>query len=599
MGREKGAKMTAQPVKSTPEEPTLAPNIDLWKEHAHSLWDNGVEGNDGIDDEDTLPADCLGRELYAWRYTELLKGAKSQKLVLEVNGGYGTGKTYFLRQWANSINAIYKGANGGKESLGIAIYYSAWDVDFHQGALLPLMTEINESFDAKKSKLLKGYEKGKGALINIIREKANDEIEKVKSSSFQLMGKALDTTMIANGMPPLASGFLRRFKKNLEERGQNTLNSYEEQKDQIYAFKKQLKALSDKLGGITIFVDELERCRPTHAVETLEIIKHLLNVKGIHVVIGTDRSQLKCTIENLYGQNMDGDEYLRRFIDLEMTLPDPDYYGFAEYLAGTVPDEYWLPELSDEDRYQVMYGKQAFIDAFALYSCQLHQIFPKSPDGQVSVFGHVREETRLRHMVKAMNSVKFLLESNVGERPYYPQSLALAVLLQVRSKENMMKLKQMRVEKDFFLEDEKDRRKQTVVKSILQEILKHVESERVFNTQVSFMLSVLRDELLMEIKRKQDGLPVIIDYGIGGEESGENGWGRRYKLDGSIKLLDPNRSKYNGSSYQKISDNSFLLENMQNLSEFCHLKGANTVLQAMIKTIQNGETLAEDSSGKP
>jgi hypothetical protein len=29
------------------------------------------------------------------------------------------------------------------------------------------------------------------------------------------------------------------------------------------------------------------------------------------------------------------------------------------------------------------------------------------------------------------------------------------------------------------------------------------------------------------------------------------------------------------------------------------LKGANTVLQAMIKTIQNGETLAEDSSGKP
>jgi hypothetical protein len=564
MGREKGAKMTAQPVKSTPEEPTLAPNIDLWKEHAHSLWDNGVEGNDGIDDEDTLPADCLGRELYAWRYTELLKGAKSQKLVLEVNGGYGTGKTYFLRQWANSINAIYKGANGGKESLGIAIYYSAWDVDFHQGALLPLMTEINESFDAKKSKLLKGYEKGKGALINLIREKAKNEIEKVKSSSFQLMGKAFDTAMIANGMPPLASGFLRRFKKNLEERGQNTLNSYEEQKDQIYAFKKQLKALSDKLGGITIFVDELERCRPTHAVETLEIIKHLLNVKGIHVVIGTDRSQLKCTIENLYGQNMDGDEYLRRFIDLEMTLPDPDYYEFAKYLANSLPvtdregnrHDYWLGEKESEDHYNILYGKQAFIDSFARISS-----YSKRAVNEKFTL-HPEKPGRLRQMVKAMERVKFILISNTQALPYYPRALAAICYMQTFNDEKKAELASYSHDSGASSE---------VKELVLSAIEKNTTAWHMHNWTLLQPSFQDKKEIRSAISRQTR----LSDH----YHSEENILRRNVFID----------------SYPHWDRSN----QVETLKKFCELKGTDNCIQAMIKTIQNGETLAEDSSGKP
>ena len=51
-------------------------------------------------------------------------------------------------------------------------------------------------------------------------------------------------------------------------------------------------------------------------------------------VLATDRQQLKHTIAKLYGTSMDGDGYLRRFIDLELHLPIPDRDAFCTYLQS-------------------------------------------------------------------------------------------------------------------------------------------------------------------------------------------------------------------------------------------------------------------------
>lgn len=81
-----------------------------------------------------------------------------------------------------------------------------------------------------------------------------------------------------------------------------------------------------------IFIDELDRCRPTYAIELLENIKHLFSVPGVVFILATDSDQLGHSIESVYGQGIDAGAYLRRFIDQTYQLPEPSYEQFAELL---------------------------------------------------------------------------------------------------------------------------------------------------------------------------------------------------------------------------------------------------------------------------
>ncbi len=83
---------------------------------------------------------------------------------------------------------------------------------------------------------------------------------------------------------------------------------------------------------LIFIVDELDRCRPTFAIETLERIKHLFSIDHVIFVLGIDREQLGHSIQSVYG-NIDVDNYLHRFIDLDLLIPDPDPLAFFDWLA--------------------------------------------------------------------------------------------------------------------------------------------------------------------------------------------------------------------------------------------------------------------------
>ena len=103
-------------------------------------------------------------------------------------------------------------------------------------------------------------------------------------------------------------------------------------------FKKELVSIVTELsqdkklpGGpkLIIFVDELDRCRPSYATEVLERIKHFFSVPGILFVIAADRKHLGCSFASIYGQDLDREGYLSRFVDNWFRLPDPKNDRFA------------------------------------------------------------------------------------------------------------------------------------------------------------------------------------------------------------------------------------------------------------------------------
>lgn len=80
-------------------------------------------------------------------------------------------------------------------------------------------------------------------------------------------------------------------------------------------------------------IDELDRCNPHYAVKVLERIKHLFNIPNIIFVLSIDKEQLSNSIRGYYGsESINADEYLKRFIDIEYALPDPDVEKFCSYL---------------------------------------------------------------------------------------------------------------------------------------------------------------------------------------------------------------------------------------------------------------------------
>ena len=84
---------------------------------------------------------------------------------------------------------------------------------------------------------------------------------------------------------------------------------------------------------LVFIIDELDRCRPDYAVRMLEILKHFFVVKNIVFVCAVDKKHLEDSICGFYGsEKIKASEYLRRFFDLEISIPLPDYTKFCEHL---------------------------------------------------------------------------------------------------------------------------------------------------------------------------------------------------------------------------------------------------------------------------
>ncbi|MCP5250213.1 MAG: hypothetical protein H6939_00575 [Burkholderiales bacterium] len=73
---------------------------------------------------------------------------------------------------------------------------------------------------------------------------------------------------------------------------------------------------------VVIFIDELDRCKPTFAIKLIERIKHFFDVPGLVFVLLMNRKQLESALEKYYGTStLDSKEYLGKFINLYLTLP--------------------------------------------------------------------------------------------------------------------------------------------------------------------------------------------------------------------------------------------------------------------------------------
>ena len=119
--------------------------------------------------------------------------------------------------------------------------------------------------------------------------------------------------------------------------------------------------LPERGNRLVVFVDELDRCKPSYAVQLLERIKHYFSNDKVTVVFSINTKELQHSIRKFYGAEFDANKYLDRFFDYRISLPDADMDNYLALLsiicAAHISSPFHSPngmESFDEQKLQIL-----------------------------------------------------------------------------------------------------------------------------------------------------------------------------------------------------------------------------------------------------
>lgn len=262
----------------------------------------------------TLKNDTIGRNEDIFRFLRMLSTIEDS-CSIALNGNWGSGKTFFVKQ----IKMLLEDINGSKSifaEIGSTkltadqirilksqkcIYYDAWENDNDKDPILSLVYAIikgKNRFYATKDKL---------SFKELKLIKKLTQLFSANSSNIYIsqIAKLLD---ISSPLDELEKS--QKLKQKIDK-----------------FFDSNLSKRNQRL---VIIIDELDRCKPSYAIQLLERIKHYFAHKKITFVFAVNLNELQHTVNNYYGNDFDGSRYLDRFFDLRMILPPPNlrrYYN--------------------------------------------------------------------------------------------------------------------------------------------------------------------------------------------------------------------------------------------------------------------------------
>jgi len=249
-----------------------------------------------IPPEKPFEKDQLGREKIADNLTIFLNNTPTP-FVLAINSSWGTGKTTFLKMWEQKLK------NQGYN----CFIYNAWQNDFVDDPFISFMGELDK-FQNEESEAWEGTKHGAQVFFeNCLAPLAN----------MALISQGADPT-ITSAVTTGLGGYVKDFFKNFKKR-EKDLSVF---KDKFQEYVKSLNEPSkNEYKHFIVFIDELDRCKPSFAIKLLERLKHIFDIPGLAFVLAMDMEQLGHSVKTIYGSNMNVNGYLRRFFDQEFFLP--------------------------------------------------------------------------------------------------------------------------------------------------------------------------------------------------------------------------------------------------------------------------------------
>ncbi|EMO70748.1 P-loop NTPase fold protein [Leptospira santarosai] len=308
--------------------------------------------------------DVLGREKIA-KFLENIILQSGGNFILNINSPWGTGKTFLIERMIEDL-----------KKTNLCIYFNAWEEDFSDSAFLAFVSVIQREF-----------QNSLGA--NGMKKQINSFLEKTGKFLIRLtpiMVKAgfrfaLDNQTVEEFTKLTSPDTKSDFTDEIGNWAKEQIDSQLGKKEARDEFKNTLSETLNLLSGdglrmpLIIFVDDLDRCRPTFAIELLESIKHIFNIQNVAFVIATDSIQLSESIKAVYGSGVDSNTYLKKILDNQFNLPLLNYDKFSTLIFHKFNIEQKEIFLYDGKDPKLIFAR--FAESFNLSLRDQEQVFRK------------------------------------------------------------------------------------------------------------------------------------------------------------------------------------------------------------------------------
>lgn len=365
----------------------------------------------------TLESDVLGRNCSIYNFLDLIYSINT-KCTISIDGDWGTGKTFFVKQVEYIMNLLNKSSKENIEpkiqslidriknkleekninTYGNtrAIYYNACEYDYFEEPILTIIADIiknNSNIEIDNPKVKKGLAEKLDILLSSFKfgfsyqnQNGNTlglEVQKQKneSQSSILEEIILDKKIEGN------------FKQLLED------------------------LLVEKSNRLVIFIDELDRCNPKFAVKLLERIKYFFYDERFIFVFSTNMNQLQHTIEKYYGYNFNGAYYLQKFFDYQLELPEINIERYMNYQIMLIPRDssFYVDEVIKEVLKYKRYNLRDCNKFFELFKLKYNETKTNNVNLRCYFFTSVLFSVLLAVKIKDINEYQKIKNGNGKE----------------------------------------------------------------------------------------------------------------------------------------------------------------------------------------
>jgi hypothetical protein len=264
--------------------------------------------------------DKLDRKQLAEKLTGYLERL-NDGAVLAIDAPWGEGKTWFGKNWNKDLND-----NDFK-----TIYIDSFEQDYIEDPFILITSEILNVLKEDEDKNIEELKRsgievakrlmpiGIKALVNLGGRfvGSSDIVGEIKSA-FEVSSDAQATDNVEEAVEAGEKVALDLTNKWISDK----LDGFVNDKIVMSEFKNQLQTYAESNDKpLVIFIDELDRCKPTFAVNLIERIKHFFDIPNIVFVLLLNREQLENAVQGVYGINTDASKYLDKFVNFYFRLP--------------------------------------------------------------------------------------------------------------------------------------------------------------------------------------------------------------------------------------------------------------------------------------
>ena len=218
-----------------------------------------------------------------------------------IEGTWGVGKTFVLEGLEEKLEMEMN--EDTFDNRYFVFHYNCWKYDYYEEPAIAIISALKDKVDDESFKELQGivkdsWEVARTAINGMAKEFVKNKI-------------GIDLVQVCEDV-----------KNATEERHER-----EKEFDSLFAFNRTLNSVREQIRKlanyktVVIVVDELDRCMPTYAIKTLERLHHMFEgIDNILLIIAVDSNQLEQSIREIYGETVDTERYLKKFISFKYKI---------------------------------------------------------------------------------------------------------------------------------------------------------------------------------------------------------------------------------------------------------------------------------------